>query len=389
MANTWRKLQSLLTGLKGLSTIGSSHVIATIISTIFWFYIASLLGTEDYGKVSYFIAVASIAFVVSNLGGENTVIVYTAKDGKSQSSVFFISIISGIVMSIIIFFIFYDVGISLFVIGSIIFTFVISESLGRKLYKDFSKYIITQRILQVVLAIVLYYLIGIDGVILGFAISYFPYSIKLYRGLRESKIDLSIIKSRSGFILHSYADLLSKTFMINADKLIVLPLFGFALLGNYQLGVQFLFALSILPQSVYQYMLPKEVKGEPNTKLKISTVMVSIALAFLGIMFAPQIFSFLFPQFNEVIEIIQIMSLAIIPISINYMYISKFFGMEKSKFVFIGAGIYVLVQILGILILAEIYGINGAAIALVLGASSQAIFFFIANNSIKEYETKS
>jgi len=389
MANTWRKLQTLLTGLKGLSTIGSSHVVATLISTIFWFYIASLLGTEDYGMVSYFIAVASIAFVLSNLGGENTVIVYTAKDGKSQSSVFFISIISGIVMSIIIFFIFHDVGISLFVIGSIIFTFVISESLGRKLYKDFSKYIITQRILQVVLAIGLYYLIGIDGVILGFAISYFPYSIKLYRGLRESKIDLSIIKSRSGFILHSYADLLSKAFMINADKLIVLPLFGFALLGNYQLGVQFLFALSILPLTIYQYILPKEAKGEANTKLKIGTVMASIAFAFLGIMFAPQVLPFLFPQFNEAIEIIQIMSLAIIPISINYMYISKFLGMGKSKFVFIGAGIYVLVQILGILILAEIYGINGAALALVLGASSQAIFFFIANNSIKEHETKS
>jgi len=387
MVNRWRKLQSLLSGLKGLSTIGSAHVVAALISTIFWFYIAAVLGTEEYGKVSYFIAVASIAFVVSNLGAKNTIMVYTAKEGKIQSSVYFISLISSIITSIVIFFIFYNLGVSLFVIGSVIFALVISESLGRKSYKDFSKFTISQRFLQVGLSVGLYYLIGLDGVILGFALSYFPYAIRLYHGFRESKIDLSIIKSRSSFILHSYGDELSKVLMINADKLLVLPLFGFALLGNYQLGAQFLIALSIIPLTVYQYILPKEAKGVPNTKLKIVTVLVSIVFALLGIMLMPHILPVLFPQFNEAIGIIQIMSLAIIPISINFMYISKFLGMEKSKFVLIGAGIYVSVQILGILILGEIYGINGAAIALVLGASSQAIFFFSANGLIKKNET--
>jgi len=382
MANTWRKLQSLLIGLKDLSTIGSANFVAALISTVFWFYIAALLGTEEFGKVSYFIAVASIAFLVANLGSENTVMVYTSKEGKSQSSLYFLSMISGVITSLVLFFIFYNFGISLFVVGTIIFTLVISESLGRKLYKDYAKYVITHRVLQVILAVGLYFLLGPDGVILGFALSFFPYSIKLYRGFRESKIDISIIKSRGGFIMHSYADQLSKGLLIHIDKLLVLPLFGFALLGNYQLGVQFLIALSILPQTVYQYMLPKEAKGESNTKLKIGTVLASITFGFLGIVLAPAVLPVLFPQFTEAIGIFQIMSLAIIPISINFMYISKFLGMGKSKFVLIGAVIYISVQILGIIILGEIYGINGAAIALVLGASFQAIFLFSANNSI-------
>ena len=384
MANPWRKLQSLLTGLKDLSTIGSANFVAALISAVFWFYIAALLGTEEFGKVSYFIAVASIAFIVANLGSENTVMVYTSKEGKSQSSLYFLSIISGIIASVIIFFIFYNFGVSLFVIGSIIFALVISESLGRKLYKEFSKFLITHRILQVVLAVGLYFIMGPDGVVIGFALSFFPYSIMLYRAFRESKIDISIIKSRSSFIMHSYADQLSKILVLHVDKLLLLPLFGFALLGNYQLGVQFLLALTILPLTVYQYMLPKEAKGSTETNLKIVTILASIVLAILGILLAPHVLPVLFPQFNEAIMIIQIMSLAIIPITINFMYISKFLGREKSKFVFIGAVIYISVQILGILVLGDIYGINGAAIALVLGASSQAIFFFIANNSLKE-----
>ena len=57
------------------------------------------------------------------------------------------------------------------------------------------------------------------------------------------------------------------------------------------------------------------------------------------------------------------------------MYNSKFFGMEKSKNVLIGSTISICVQILGIFILGNIYGINGAAMALVLGASIQAVYF--------------
>ena len=61
------------------------------------------------------------------------------------------------------------------------------------------------------------------------------------------------------------------------------------------------------------------------------------------------------------------------------MYISKFLGTEKSRIVLIGSGIYLLTQIPAIVILGKTYGINGAAAAMVLATSAEAVFLFLVN----------
>ena len=78
------------------------------------------------------------------------------------------------------------------------------------------------------------------------------------------------------------------------------------------------------------------------------------------------------------------MSLAIIPITINYMYNARFLGMERSRYVLIGASIYLSVQISGIFILGKMYGINGVTFALVLGATAQACYLIIASRTIRQ-----
>lgn len=384
MSHDWNKIKNLLKGLKDLSTISLANVIAAVISGIFWFYVAALLGTQDFGKVSYLIAIATIGFVVSYLGSGSTVLVYTAKENKIQSSIYLIAIISGVVTSIIVFFIFYNFGVSLFVIGSVIFGLVTSELLAKKLYKDYSKYVITQRILLVGLAILFYYLIGTNGVILGFALSYFPYFLRIYKGMIGSKIDTTIIKSRSSFIVNVYVLDLSRVLSASVDKLFIFPLYGSSLLGNYSLGIQFLIMLTIMPSTVYQYLLPSYAIGNSNNKIRNMTILISVVLATSGIILAPLIISVLFPRFDIAIEMIQIMSLAIIPITISYMYEAKFIGIEKSRVVLIGACIYLAVQISGIFILGKFFGINGAATALVLGAVAKVLYLVIANRTIKE-----
>jgi len=333
--NSFKKFQDFLKLHADISSIGTSYIIATIASTVLWFYLAAALGTEEYGRISYLIAAATIALSISHLGSKTTVTVLTAKEGKRQPTLFFISIVSSIIASIVIFFIFEQIGLSLFVIGFAIFVLATSDLLGRKLYKKFSKDIITQRFLLVFFALVFYFLLGPDGVILGFALSFFPYAYRLYNGFNEERIEFSKIKKRLHFIIHSYADDLSSTFMYNLDKLIIFPLFGFALLGNYQLAFQFLLALSILPQTTYQYILPKDSTGGASPKLKMITIYASIGLAILSIALAPIFVPVLFPQFEESIKIMQIMSIAIVPITINFMYKSKFLGTEKSKIVFV------------------------------------------------------
>ena len=361
--------------LHGLYALGFSNLVAAFISVVFFLVIANLLGIEDYGRISYLIAVGTLTFTLAFFGGKDHLMVFTAKEGKSQSTVYLFTIFTGIIASIILFFIFYNGSLSLFVVAWIIFGLVTGELLGRRLYKEYLKIIVSQKILLLVLGIGLYYLLGPNGVILGIALSLLPFSYKIISVFKKTKIDFSIIKSRSGFITHVYGYDLSKTLTTFADKLIIFPLFGYALLGNYQLGVQIVILMSILPMTVYQFTLPKDVKGENTNRIKIATFFISIIFAILTIFLSPTVIPFLFPDFIEAVQIIQIMSLSIIPISANQMFSSKFLANGKSRIVFISAVVYVGIQFLGILILGELYGINGASFALVIGATAQTLCF--------------
>ena len=140
--------------------------------------------------------------------------------------------------------------------------------------------------------------------------------------------------------------------------------------------------LTILPGIVYQYILPRDSSGDSNKKLKKLTIAVSIVLAGLGFILAPLILPILFPKYTEAIEVIQIVSISVIPATINLMYISKFLGNELSKVVLTGSGIFLSVQIVSILILGELFSVNGVAIALVLGSSAEAIFLVTVNKVI-------
>jgi len=372
----FRVAKDFVKRLRGLFAIGFSNSVAALITGVFFLVIANLLGIEDYGRISYLLAVGYVTFTFAFFGAKDHLIVFTAKEGKSQSTVYLFTIISGIIASIILFFIFYNGILSLYVVAWMIFGLVTGEILGRSLYKEYMKILITQRILLVVLGIGLYYLLGIDGVVLGYALSMLPFSFKIISVFKKTKIDFSIIKSRSGFITHVYGHDLSITLTNFADKLIIFPLFGYALLGNYQLGVQIVLLMSILPISVFQFTLPKDAKGENTNRIKITTFFISIIFATLTIFLAPTLIPILFPDFTESIQIIQILSLSIIPISANHMFASKFLANEKSRIVMISAVVYIVIQFLGIWILGELYGINGAAVALVIGATARTLCFF-------------
>ena len=367
---------------KDLGIVGIGNITASLISGIFWFYFASLLGAEQYGEVSYYISIAVIASTLSFLGLGNAVIVYTAKGEKIQPPIFLVGIISSIITLVAVFLIFSQIGMSLYIVGYVIFSLATSEILGKKQYKNYSSYLITQKILMVGFALFFYYYIGLEGVILGIALSFFPYVKRIYSSMKNDKIDFSLVRPRIGFIINSYALDLSRTFSGYTDKLIIAPLFGFALLGNYQLGIQVLAVLAILPGIVYQYILPRDSSGDSNKKLKKLTITVSIILAGLGFILAPIILPILFPKFIEAIEVIQIVSISVIPSTINLMYISKFLGNELSKIVLIGSGIFLSVQIVSIFLLGALFGVNGVAAALVLGASAEAIFLVTVNKVI-------
>ena len=382
MTNNWDKIKNISSGLKGLTTIGASDIVGNGISAVFWFYMASLLGAENYGQISYFLAIAGIASTISLTGAVNTLTVYTAKNVKIESSIYITSLIITSISAIIISVIFYNLGITAYVFGAVIFGLASSEILGKKLYKSYSKYLIVQRLLMVSLAIGFYHLIGINGVILGLGLAFLPYTFRLYRGFRESKVDFSLLRKHSSVITHNYMLNLSTAFSGQLDKIIIVPILGFAMLGNYQLGIQLVAVLEMLPNIIFKFILPHDATGNSNKKLKKIIILSSIGLAVIGVTVSPVMIPTFFPKFVPAIQVFQIVSLSVIPSTIGLTIISKFLGLDKNKLVLISSGVYLAVQITLILLLGKLYGINGVATAFVISVSIQTVILLFMDRFV-------
>jgi len=364
--------------LLDLSAIGIADVSASAISAVFWFYIASLIGPDNYGEITYFLSIAGVTSAISMLGAHNTLIVYSAKNVKIQPAMYVLTLMVGSVASLIIFVIFFSIGTSFLILGYIIFGLVTSELIGRKLFRSYARYVIIQRVLSISLAIGLYYILGNEGILIGMAISFAPYVIWIIKGFRKSRISFGLVKDRFPFIINNYFLTLSGALHGSLDKLLIAPLFGFAILGNYSLGIQFNFLLQIIPQIVGKYIIPYDSTGVENKKLKKIIILISVVLAILGFSIGPTVISFFFPKFTEAENVIRIISWAIIPATISTVYQSRFLGREQSRKVLYMSISGVTTQIIAIIVLGKLFDVNGVAAALVLANSANAVYAILS-----------
>ena len=96
-------MTKFLEKLKDLGSIGIADISASGISALFWFYLANLLGPEEYGELTFFISIASLTSTISLLGAVHTNMVYTAKKIQIQSTLYLITLSTGVISSIILF----------------------------------------------------------------------------------------------------------------------------------------------------------------------------------------------------------------------------------------------------------------------------------------------
>ena len=108
------------TKLRNLLSIGIGDSIGNVLSAIFWFYIASVLEPEQYGEIFYFLGIAGLVAAASLIGTQNTIVVYTAKKIDIHSTLYFLSLIFGVISSIVIIFLFYRVDVVVLLFGYII-----------------------------------------------------------------------------------------------------------------------------------------------------------------------------------------------------------------------------------------------------------------------------
>ena len=166
--------------IKSIASIGIADVAGMGLVAIFWFYMATELDTAEYGEIHYFLGIAGLAYAISLIGTQNTLIVSTAKKIKTVSTLSFITLIVASVSAVLVILIFYRFDVMLIIFGFIISELSIGYLLGKKIYKDYSKYVLTQKILMASLGTGFYFLIGVEGIIYGFALSYLHYIIIFY-----------------------------------------------------------------------------------------------------------------------------------------------------------------------------------------------------------------
>jgi O-antigen/teichoic acid export membrane protein len=367
----------------GLASVGSADTVGSAIAAIFWFYLASLIDPEKYGEISYFLGIAGVSSYIATIGTQNTITVYIAKDVKLQSTLYFISLIVGIISSIVLALIFYRVDASLLLLAYIVNALALGDLLGRKLFQNYLKYTLIQKGLTLILGIGSYFAFGPDGILYALALSYVSFSVIVYRGLKRSNLDFKLLKSKFGFIFNNYLVYVTGGFTGQIDKLLIAPLFGFAVLGNYSLALQATSVLMILSRAAFKYTLPQDAEGHKNYLIKKLTFLSAIVLAITGIIVAPMIIPLAFPKYSGATQAIQIMSLDVIPSTLSMIYWSKFLGMERSRYVLISTIIGFVVSVVGIVTLGYLYGIVGLAASLVLSSASQAGYLSYVSYSLK------
>lgn len=373
------KISKHFSVFKDISFLSVAYMFPTIIASVFWFYIASLIGVEKYGEITYYLTVAGIVSGITMLGTQNSLTVYAAKGEKLLPVISLITFPISVVGAIVVFFIFFNLGASIHVFSYVIFSLITAEFLGRKLFKSYMKITIIQKLLMVILSIPLYYLLDSNGIIIGISLSFVPFIAFYFKEFKTTKIDFKVLKGKKEFMINNYLLSFTRMFASSIDKIIIVPIFGFGMLGNYALGMQFYMVLLIIPNIIYQYVLPQDAAGNPSIVLKKLTILISVGLTVLGIVLSPIIIKLMFPKFEEAVIIVQIISLGIIPGTVNLVYISKFLGNLQNKIVLISSGIFLVSIILGMIVLGKLYDVHGIAAAFVLAGAAESIFLLISN----------
>ena len=372
----WKSIKQIK-GLKSISQIGFATASGNAIAAFFWIYMADILGQEDYGELGYLLSIAGMASTISILGGQWTMSVYTAKGVRIESSLYFVSIVTSTVAAVVLYFLFENVGMSVYVIGLVIFNFFIFELLGRKQYKTYSIVFILQKIILIVLAILLYHVFGTEGVLIAYGISFLIFAPRIINSLRNDKLNFGLLKERFKFWMINYVVQLSGSAKGQVDKLMIGPIFGFALLGNYYLGLQVLAIFMILPAMIFRYTLPQDSSGSSTKHVKIITIVASVGLVFLGVFVAPVAIPLVLPEYADTVDLIPLLSISIIPKTITTMLMSEFLGKENNKQLVLANIAAFAVLASGILYLPEYFDIVGLAIAYVLGITSQTIWLLV------------
>ena len=384
--------------IKELVTVGSGDLIGTSLSAIFWFFLASQIEPNAYGQLQWFIAIAGILSSVALIGNVSTITVYVSKNIPIQSALNFISLLASAILALIVIILFPSFNIidsGILLVAYVINSLAVGDLLGRKQFREYSKYTIVQKGLTLGLGFLFYYLFGYEAILFALVLTYVLHYKRIISIFQQVRINFELLREKKGFIVNNY---LSSSLLFGAigtghiDKIIIVPLLGFTLLGNYSLGLQMIGVMMMFTNVFYKYVLTQDASNIDVKNLKILAVIISILLAFLGMFLGPIFIDLYFPKYVDTKIAIQIMSISVIPATIGQIYQSQLLGAERSKVVLVGTIFSITGLIVSMIVLGLSLGMIGLAYSLVISSIIKAGFFvFVSRTNImqtRDYDTK-
>ena len=366
--------------IKDIATLGSGDIFGSALSAFFWFYLASQIEPSEYGEIHWFIGIASIFSYIALFGTVNTVTVYTAKGVNIQSALYVISLIASLILSLIVIIIFpsyYQIDSAVLMIAYVINILAIGNLLGTKDYKSYTKYVLIQKSLTVCLGIGFLHFFGYESILFALGLTYVFYIKRIISVFQETKIDFSIVRQKISFVTNNYIMFVVGGFNGQIDKIIITPLLGFTLLGNYSLALQAINIMMIISSISYKYLLPQDATNKNNKNLKFLVIGISIIVALIGMFVGPYLIDTFFIKYIDAKQAVQIMSVSIIPGTIALLMQSEFLGKENSRVVLIGNSTSLVILIISMIGLGLNFGIIGLAVSLILANSSKMGIFLI------------
>jgi O-antigen/teichoic acid export membrane protein len=370
--------------IKKFSYIAVGNAIGGAIQGIFYIVFASLLEPENYGLMVYIIALAGTVSLVSRFGLPFTAVVYQGKkDNLRVNQCHILTIISTGIGAIILLPI--NQYASLLCIGLSFFVINLQDLIGKKKYKKYFSTYMIKTISIITIPFLLYFFMGIPGIIIGMAIGNILGSFNFIFSLKKKINGFKEIKSDYKILIHNFSVDASSNLSRSIDKIVIVPIFGLIPVAFYQFNLQIMLLVAILPFALYTFLLSEESSGKKHSKISFFVILVSIIISILVVIISPYVINEFFPKFIDGILGLQIIIFSVIPISINSIFNAKLQASKSTK-----VGIAAILKISSLLVLLIILGtqleVTGFSLAVLISSCLETILLaiFYKQQKIKE-----
>ena len=351
------------------------RVVSSGLQALFYLIFAAILDPQSYGNLNYLIALAAIFSIIFRFGLNHSATIYQAKKNTSlTNSINILALITTLVASIIL--LTFDIFAAALCFGMSLFTMNIHNLLGLKKYKENMILEIIRATLIISIPIGLYFVLDISGILLGMAISYFVCSFNFLKTISFKKNFSEDIKNNFKVLTHNFGVDFSTYAPRFVDKIIIFPILGSTTLGIYQLNIQLLFILEILPISLHSFLLSEESSDKKHKKIIFLVILTSIFIAILSAIVGPFFIAEFFPKYAEGITSLQILVFSIVPLTISAIISAK---LQVSESTVVGYSGIVRVGSLLILIyiLGSNFGLMGLSLSVLFSTVFHSIFLYM------------